>query len=334
MSTPIRRVVFPLLPAVLFGLVRPPQLTADVGDPVAGRSGAKRPQNTGLVPLNPQETVLIDVKGKRVLIRSKVVFRSGTLEMLACLKHTKEHESILSVDAQAFVIHSALLRIGAKQGKPVRFTPEYAPPHGQHIDVFLTWTGVDGRRHRVRAQEWVRYSIHRYHAVLMKHKPADLTIPKDEELRYAESRGELLWYGPMNAEKRDQLLARSNSAAYRKAIRWFFEQAQSRPMSARWVFAGSGFRTDEDTGKQYYWAEGGDLICVANFPSATLDIAAESSATGDALLFEAWQERIPPVDTEVMIELIPVSEKNSTTDNDKRGQATQDTAARSGRTES
>ena len=39
-----------------------------------------------------------------------------------------------------------------------------------------------------------------------------------------------------------------------------------------WVFAGSGFWKDEETGKQHYQANGGDFICVSNFPTATLDL--------------------------------------------------------------
>ena len=61
------------------------------------------------------------------------------------------------------------------------------------------------------------------------------------------------------------------------------------------------------TKKKKYLAENGNLICVANFPSATLDIAQASSDKGSNLLYEAFIERIPPINTEVWIELIPKS---------------------------
>ena len=77
-------------------------------------------------------------------------------------------------------------------------------------------------------------------------------------------------------------------------------------MKADWVFAGSGFYTDEDTGKKFYLAEDGDLICVANFAGATVDVSVESSSQGEGLLFEAFTERIPPKGTPVTLELIPV----------------------------
>ena len=78
-------------------------------------------------------------------------------------------------------------------------------------------------------------------------------------------------------------------------------------MKANWVFAGSGF-----TKENYYLAEDGDVICVANFPTATLDLAAKSSSQGNSnLLYEAYTERIPPRGTAVTIELIPVKKKKT-----------------------
>jgi hypothetical protein len=79
-------------------------------------------------------------------------------------------------------------------------------------------------------------------------------------------------------------------------------------MKADWVFAGSGFYTEEETGKESYRAEGGDLICVANFADATIDVAIPSSADDSNRNFEAYTERIPPKGTPVTIELIPVAD--------------------------
>ena len=43
----------------------------------------------------------------------------------------------------------------------------------------------------------------------------------------------------------------------------------------------------------------GDLICVSNFPTATLDLPIESSQSNEALLFEAFTGRVPPRGTQV-----------------------------------
>lgn len=279
-----------------------------------------------LVPLNKAGTVLLDAKGKRLVVKSKVVLREGVLEMLACLKQTKEHESILAVDAKAYVIHTGLLALGAKPGRPVQFvrevkTPDgetkliedYKPPTGQKIDIYLQWKDKDGKLRRVPSQSWVRHNINRFYTAKLKPLPADLELPEepaDGDLRYDKRIGELIWFGHMTSEKRDELLKLSKDERYRKAVESFHRQSQPREMKAEWVFAGSGFHTDEETGKRYYQAEGGDLICVANFPTATIDVAIESSADEGGLLFEAYTERIPPAETEVTIELVPVFDKD------------------------
>src|SRR5687768_1224783 len=45
---------------------------------------AAKPAAVKIVPLNKQETVLLDRAGRRVLVKAKVVLREGLLEMLAC----------------------------------------------------------------------------------------------------------------------------------------------------------------------------------------------------------------------------------------------------------
>ena len=76
-------------------------------------------------------------------------------------------------------------------------------------------------------------------------------------------------------------------------------------MTLNWVFAGSGFWVDERTGKRHYRAEGGDFICVSNFPSAMLDLPIESTQTNSGLMFEAFTENIPPIGTPVTVILEP-----------------------------
>ena len=260
-------------------------------------------------PLNKSGTVLIDLQAKRLLVKSEVVLREGLLEMLACLKQTKEHESLLSVDARAQVIHAGLVALGAEVGSPAKFVPEYKPATGQPIDIFFTWTDADGKLHRDAAQTWVRHATRRYFVEKLDPPPKGFTVPADSDLKWDEKHKDLLWYGPMTEAQRDGLLKISKEASFQKAIKSIFAQTQIRQMDANWVFAGSGFTTDPNTGEKYYLAESGDLICVANFTTATLDLAIESSATNDTLMFEAYTERIPPVGTKVTMELVPVFKK-------------------------
>ena len=74
-------------------------------------------------------------------------------------------------------------------------------------------------------------------------------------------------------------------------------------MSEDWVFAGSGFWKDPDTGKEFYQAEGGELICVSNFSTATLDLPVASPQDNEGLFFDAFTDNIPPLGTRVWLAL-------------------------------
>ena len=97
-----------------------------------------------------------------------------------------------------------------------------------------------------------------------------------------------------------------------RAQEWIKNIKTKQAMREHWVFAGSGFWTDETTGEQWYYAEGGELICVSNFPSALLDIPIKSSDGADQLLFEAYTENIPPKGTRVHLVLKPEVKKSTT----------------------
>jgi hypothetical protein len=201
--------------------------------------------------LDPRYDVWVDMKSRHVILLGEVCLREGGLELLACLRGTKEHESILSVNTKAFLVHAALLAVGAEAGHPVEFNPEYRGAVGTEIDVALYWTDAEGKRQRQWARDWVR------------------------------------------------------------------EYENGNTLCVPWVFGGSGYWEDElindITGERktlrHYKAEEGDLICVSNFPSAMLDLPIESSQSAQSLLYEAYTERIPPVDTKITIVLIPRLEK-------------------------
>jgi len=208
----------------------------------AGEKPAKepaKPDNSGLKKITKDHDVYLDLKRKAVVVDGEVCFREGVLEMLACPKGTKEHESLISLNCTAEQVHAALLAVGAKPGTPVKFAPEYTAATGPIVDVLVLWLDEKGERHKARAQEWI------------KHTKTGKEMPFD------------------------------------------------------WVFAGSSFWTDEDTGKVHYSANSGDLICVSNFNTATLDLPVESSQANASLLFTAFTERIPPHGTKVRLVLIP-----------------------------
>lgn len=93
------------------------------------------------------------------------------------------------------------------------------------------------------------------------------------------------------------------------AQEWVKNASTGKALDRPWIFAGSGFWTDPNSGEKHYQAESGDLICVSNFSSATLDVSLKSSSSNDALVFEAYTDRIPPKGTPVTVLLTPQAKK-------------------------
>jgi len=215
-------------------------------EPAKPAEPPKLPEPKGARRLSPEYDVWVDPKAKTVIVDGLISLREGMLEMFACTRNTKEHESIVSANTKAYLVHAALLSVGAEPGSPVQWVPEYKPPTGTEIEITVHWVDEAGKEHKARAQDWV------------------------------------------------------------KDIR------TGKAMTHPWVFAGSRFWTDEETGKRYYQAEGGDFICVSNFGTAMLDIPIESSQSNQALAFEAFTERIPPLGAPVRLFLRPKLKKQGT----------------------
>ena len=93
-----------------------------------------------------------------------------------------------------------------------------------------------------------------------------------------------------------------------RAQDWIRNAKTGKPLDADWVFAGSSFWRDPNDGAEYYQADGGDLICVSNFPTAMLDLPMASSQSNEELLFEAFEGRVPPSGTDVDIVLSAIRE--------------------------
>ena len=77
----------------------------------------------------------IDPTHKRIVVDGTVCLREGALEMFACTRGTKEHESIVAADTMAYAVHAGLLALGAKSGTPVQFQPTYMPATGTELKV-------------------------------------------------------------------------------------------------------------------------------------------------------------------------------------------------------
>jgi hypothetical protein len=119
----------------------------------------KTPEEAGLKRVSKTERIWLDSKNKLIVIDGSVALTEGPLEMFACPRRSKEHESVVSVDCKSSTAHAALLAIGAEEGQPVRYDDEgeiKAVATGAEIDVYVLWKDVDGVRKETRAQDWVR----------------------------------------------------------------------------------------------------------------------------------------------------------------------------------
>ncbi len=106
--------------------------------------------------LDKSREVWLDSKGQRIIVGGTICLREGQLEMFACPKGTKEHESVVSVNAPAHTVHAGLLALGAKEGQPVRFQPQYRPASGVVVDIECVWIDDKGQQQTSKAQQWVK----------------------------------------------------------------------------------------------------------------------------------------------------------------------------------
>lgn len=264
-------------------------------------------------PLNENKTAFLDREGGRVWLKTRVARDAGVLEMLLCKTGTKEHESVVAVESPAFVIHAGLLALDLEPGQPAQFDPEFTPPQGPELAITCHWLDADGKKQSRPAAEWIRQVTHRWFATPLDPAIANgIEISRDLDLRYIEEDKELIWFGPMNEQMEAKLCQMSDRKEWKDAIRSLRKQTGSKPFQGRWIFAGSGYWVDEESGSRHYLAESGNLICVANFGDAMIDIDVQSSAENDSLLFEPWTERVPQPGTAVLLEIRPAESDTST----------------------
>jgi hypothetical protein len=95
------------------------------------------------------------------------------------------------------------------------------------------------------------------------------------------------------------------------ARQWVWDEKNKKPLAIDWVFAGSILDEDPITKKTRYGADEGDLITVANFGTAILDLPMASSANDADRAFLARTEKVPALGTEVFVILSPRKESGS-----------------------
>ena len=90
------------------------------------------------------------------------------------------------------------------------------------------------------------------------------------------------------------------------AQHWIRNTKTGKELDVNWVFAGSGFITDESTGKRYYQADSGELVCVLSLSTAMLDLPIRSYGAIEERIFTAFKEHLPPTGTPTTLLLKPI----------------------------
>lgn len=82
--------------------------------------------------------VSIDWHRRKVHVEGRITLREGQLELFACSPRTREHESIVVLDARPMHVFQALGLLGLEAGAPMRYDPEtekWIPPRGEELRV-------------------------------------------------------------------------------------------------------------------------------------------------------------------------------------------------------
>ena len=106
--------------------------------------------------LSKDEDVWIDKQEKRAAAAGRICLTQGVLEMFACPKYTKEHESVVAINALSSHVHQALLLLGAEPGSPVVWDPDYKAAHGPKIEIEVWFQDENKQLIKRSAKEMVR----------------------------------------------------------------------------------------------------------------------------------------------------------------------------------
>ena len=222
--------------------------------------------------LGKEHEIWIDMVNKQVMAAGHICLRHGPLEVLICPRRTKEHESVISLNATSWQVHTALIALGADPGHPVRWPfgdeqPKYEPATGPIIKIDVKWRDGDAVVQR-RGQELVR------------------------------------------------------------------EFASKKPLTQDWVFGGSMIYEDPHSKVKVYYGDSGELVCLSNFATATMDLPIESTQSNEALMYECNPDTIPPLGTKVYVIFTPKIEAKpddpAKSAEDKSGQPQQNSSSSGG----
>ncbi len=220
--------------------------------------------------------MLIDLQKKCVDLEATICLDHGFLELVACTKGSKEHESIVSINARPMHVHTALLLLGATNGNPAMRKPVneektrwvHLPPRGDLIDVFLVVKNSDDKLVERPISDFISRSKDRIdeNGLVDDH-------PKDDKT----------------------------------------DKADKFPHT--FLFAGSHLHDAKNNGPRQYLADqSGHVISIATFGDELLCLPFHQSKENGSLTWRVDPTHLPKVGTKVTLRLRPQAKPAVKTD--------------------
>jgi len=96
-----------------------------------------------------------DLQAKRVTMEGRIALAAGLVELFACVRGTKDYESVVALDCQPYDLHLGLLALGLEPGQPVSRQEAGESPKGPDVLVWVEWKDGEGTAVRRRAEELI-----------------------------------------------------------------------------------------------------------------------------------------------------------------------------------
>jgi hypothetical protein len=233
------------------------------------------------------------------------------------------------MNSQTCLLLLAAAAVGCSRGGPPKVIPPLPPPVPTPLQTRIgpnVYLEIDGDRRRVIVPAEVGFREGPLELLFCRRntKEHESILSADVDARHLHAA--LLAAGavpgsPVQFEPKYQpakgtpvrVLIRHTAGGETKTVNareWVRESKSQKELLLDWVFAGSFFfkTPPDEKGEQreLYAANGGDIVCVSNFPEAMLDLPVESPAENDALQYEAFTERIPPLGTKLTLIFEPI----------------------------
>jgi hypothetical protein len=226
--------------------------------------------------------MVIDFEKRCVDLVATVCLGEGFLELVACTKGSKEHESIVAVAARPMHVHTALLALGADEGNPAirkQVGKEKKrwldlPPRGDLIEVYLVLKEPDGKMTERPVSDFIERSNDRSGEIDVEHHGEKEKATKDPKFPHA------------------------------------------------FLFAGSHLRDRGKGPRQYLADLSGHVISIATFGDELLCLPSIQSRENGLLMWRVNPKHLPKVGTKVTLRLRPKKTKAANSKTSTSGSAT------------